>query len=457
MKLADLKKYNLPDETGVYFFITSPGTHSRSCPPPSKGDNNLIKESDVVLYIGKATSLKSRVRSYFDDNILHTRGLHIANMVTLANDLKWQTTRSVLEAVLLENELIKKYLPKYNTIAKDNKSYFVLVITEEDFPRVLLARNKDIDRENNLLIKSKFLGKIHNETVKIKKVFGPYPSGQYAKESLKVIRKIFPFRDKCTPYDPKHPHKKNPCFSYQIGLCPGVCAGVTDKKKYKRIIERLVTFLEGDGEKVRADLEQDMKDYAKELKFEEAQKVKEMLFALDHIRDAHLINKDIKEENKNVRIEAYDVAHLSGTHRVGAMTVVLGGVLAKQEYKKFKITKNKNDDLEGLKELFSRRIKHLDWGVPDVVVVDGDERHVRVVEEVLKNPPNPSLDKGGVSALSNISVVAVTKNKNHKASKLIGKEEILENFKDEIIMANAEAHRFSLSYHKVLRKKNFLK
>lgn len=426
MKLADLKKYSFPDETGVYFFM--------------RGDN--------ILYIGKATSLKSRVRSYFDNNILHTRGLHIANMVTLADNLKWQTTRSVLEAVLLENELIKKHLPKYNTISKDNKSYFVLLITEEDFPRVLLARNKGIDRENNLLVKSKFLGKTHNEILKVKKVFGPYPSGQYARESLKVIRKIFPFRDKCIPFDSKQPYKKNPCFSYQIGLCPGVCAGVCDKKRYKKIIERLITFLEGDGEKVRIDLEEDMKNYAKELKFEEAQKVKEMLFALDHIRDAHLINKDVKEENKNFRIEAYDVAHLSGSNRVGAMTVVLGGVLAKHEYKKFKISKNKNDDLEGLRELFQRRIKHLDWGIPDVVVVDGDERHMRVVEEIIKNT---------TPTIKNISIVAVTKNKNHKASKLIGEKNILENFKNEIIMANAEAHRFSLSYHKLLRKKNFLK
>jgi excinuclease ABC subunit C len=221
---------------------------------------------------------------------------------------------------------------------------------------------------------------------------------------------------------------------------------VCDKKKYNRIIDRLITFLEGDGEKVRADLEMDMKMFAKELKFEDAQKVKEMLFALDHIRDAHLINKDVKEENKNTRIEAFDVAHLSGTHRVGAMSVVLGGVLAKHEYKKFKITKNKNDDLEGLKELFTRRIKHLDWGVPDVVVVDGDDRHVRVVEEILKE-----------NSLENIKVVAVTKNKSHKASKLLGERSVLEDFKDEIIMVNAEAHRFSLSYHKVLRKKSFLK
>lgn len=439
MKLVDLKNYNLPDESGVYFFM----------------------QEEKILYIGKATSLKSRVRSYFDNNILHTRGLHIANMVTLANNMKWQTTRSVLEAELLENELIKKHLPPYNTIAKDNKSFFVHVITEEKFPRVVLARFRDIDHENNLLIKSKSLGNITKEIVKVRKVFGPYPSGQYAKESLKVIRKIFPFRDKCVPYDPTKPFRKNPCFNYQIGLCPGVCAGACDKKKYGRIIERLITFLEGDGEKVRADLENDMKSYAKELKFEDAQKVKEMIWSLDHIRDAHLITRDIKEEDKNFRIEAFDVAHLSGTHRVGAMTVVLGGVLAKHEYKKFKISKNKNDDLEGLRELFGRRIKHFDWGTPDVVVVDGDERHVKVVESILNELINQleveNTEVSLVETLKKINIVAVTKDKSHKASKLLGDKHVLENYQKEIIMANAEAHRFSLSYHKNLRKKSFLK
>jgi excinuclease UvrABC nuclease subunit len=156
--------------------------------------------------------------------------------------------------------------------------------------------------------------------------------------------------------------------------------------------------------------------------------------------------------------------HLSGSNRVGAMTVVLGGVLAKHEYKKFKISKDKNDDLEGLKELFTRRIKHFDWGIPDIVVVDGDERHLRVVENVIgdlisslsKEVETNEMSPGGLAALKNISFVAVTKNKSHKASKLIGDKGAIENFQKEIIMANAEAHRFSLSYHKLLRKKKFL-
>jgi len=437
MILSDLEQFNLPDNPGVYFFMGGE------------------KDDGDILYIGKATSLKSRVKSYFDNDILHTRGLHIGNMVSLAKSIKFIETRSVLEALLLETELIKKHKPKYNTISKDDKSYFVLVITDEDFPRVVLARIKDIDQKENILLKSKFLGVAG---VKIKRMFGPYPSGQYAKESLKLIRRIFPFRDKCEVFDKKKPWQKKPCFSYQIGLCPGVCAGVCDKKKYARIIERLITFLEGDGEKVRKDLEEDMQKFSRELKFEEAQKVKETLFALEHIRDAHLISRDINEEDRGVRIEGYDIAHLSGHERVGVMTVVLGGVVAKHEYKKFKISTDKNDDLEGLKELFERRVKHLDWGVPDVVVVDGDERHVKVIEEIISSvfPPLKGVDTTERSA-GDVAVVAVTKNKSHKASKLLGAKEILEKYQKEIILVNAEAHRFALLYHKNLRKKVFLK
>ncbi len=437
MILKDLDKFKLPDESGVYFFMGPPLT-----PPYTGGEEN-------ILYIGKATSLKSRVKSYFDNNILHTRGLHIANMVSLAKSIKFETTRSVLEALLLEQELIKKHKPKFNSEAKDDKSFFVLVITKEDFPRVLLVRNKDIDKENNLVLKSKLLGKkVENkkEIVKVEKTFGPYSSGQSAKDALKLIRKIFPFRDKCDLYDKKKSWQKKACFSYSIGLCLGTCAGVISKTKYQNHIERLITFLEGDGEKVRKDLEKDMQTASDKLEFEEAQRIKEILFALEHIRDSHLINRDIKEENKSTRIEAFDIAHMSGQNRVGVMVVVQGGVPNKSQYKKFKISKDENDDLEGLKELFLRRIKHLEWGIPDVVIVDGDERHINVAEKILIEN---NLDK-------TVKVVAVTKNRQHKAQKITGDKKIVEEFQREITLANSEAHRFAITYHKNLRKKSFI-
>jgi excinuclease ABC subunit C len=421
MKIQDLEKFNLPDSPGVYFF----------------------KNAENVLYIGKATSLKDRVKSYFSNDILHTRGLHIANMISEADKVEFQSTRSVLEAVLLEKELIKKYTPIYNTKEKDDKSYFAICITKEDFPRVLLIRNKNIKYENDLLF-----AKYKNENIEIDKTFGPYPSGEYAKEALKVVRKIFPFRDKCEVFDKTKPWQKKSCFSYQIGLCPGSCAGVISKKEYQKQINRLVEFLSGNGEELRKNLEKEMMEYSKKEEFENAQKIKEMIFALEHIRDAHLIKKDVNE-NKNFRIEAYDISHISGKFRVGAMTVVLGSVIAKHEYKKFKISTDKNDDLDGLKELLERRFKHLEWGVPDMIVLDGDERHLGVAGKIAKQffPQE-----------QNIKIVSVVKGKGHKAKAIIGgentdEEEILK-YKDEIILVNSEVHRFAIKYHRELRGKD---
>jgi excinuclease ABC subunit C len=209
-----------------------------------------------------------------------------------------------------------------------------------------------------------------------------------------------------------------------------------------------------------------MQEYSNKQEFENAQKIKDMIFALEHIRDAHLIKKE-NDSNKNFRIEAFDISHISGSNRVGAMTVVLGSVTAKHEYKKFKISTDKNDDLEGLKELLERRFKHLEWGIPDMIVLDGDERHLKVAEEVLEQTTSP-IETTGVSSLAGegqniehfpkIKIVAVTKDKRHKANSIIGNEntneEMIKKYKDEIILVNSEVHRFALKYHRELRSKD---
>jgi excinuclease ABC subunit C len=517
MQIQDLEKFNLPEAPGVYFF----------CSTPLPVGERLGEGQNKILYIGKATSLKDRVKSYFSNDILHTRGLHIANMISLADKVEFQTTRSVLEALLLENELIKKYKPLYNTKEKDDKSYWTICITKEDFPRVLLVRNKNIlaNENGDLCFKLKNFSHIKKKednvlskvekgalpfgegseqreragVVLIGKTFGPYPSGEYAKEALKVVRKIFPFRDKCEVFDKEKPWQKKPCFSYQIGLCPGPCAGVISKKEYAKQINRLSEFLSGNGEELRKKLEKEMQEYSNKQEFENAQKIKDMIFALEHIRDAHLIKKE-NDSNKNFRIEAFDISHISGSNRVGAMTVVLGSVTAKHEYKKFKISTDKNDDLEGLKELLERRFKHLEWGIPDLIVLDGDERHIKVAEKVARHPEkilseakNLSKDPGKLELDSsiknsseqkeffpqndktqndnlqnnnlqndkifdNLKIVAVTKDKTHKANSIIGNqnisEEEIKKYKDEIILANSEVHRFALKYHRELRSKD---
>jgi excinuclease ABC subunit C len=301
MSIEDLEKYDIPDLPGVYFFIRKE------------------EEKEEIIYIGKATSLHDRVRSYFNSGLEAGRGSRITQMVALANTLRFQPTDSVLEALILESNLIKEHQPQYNAREKDQKSYYYVVITKEEFPRVLLERGRNLPEDT----------KTQNQ--KFLHVFGPYPYPTELRTALKIIRKIFPFRDTCTPKSGR------PCFNRQIGLCPGVCTGEVGKEEYQREVKRLALFFSGKKKSLLSRITSDMEKAAKELRFEEASRLKRERFALEHIEDVALIKDRKKVMGGNLRIEAYDIAHISGTNTVGAMVVVVGGEAQKNEYKKFKV------------------------------------------------------------------------------------------------------------------------
>lgn len=402
MKSQDLKKLNLPESPGVYYFLSKKGE---------------------ILYIGKATSLKDRVKSYFGKNLILTRSPLIVKMVEEADTLRFTTTDSVLEALMLETFEIKTYKPAYNSKEKDDRSYNFVVITDEDFPRVLIERGRNLDQ-------GKFLH-----------AFGPFPHGGELREALKIVRKIFPFRDAKCKILPDG--KKKPCFNAQIGLCPGPCAGLINKTDYRKQIKRLKLFFEGKKTKLVDDIEKEMKKLAKAQHFEEADKLKHTLYALDHIQDIALIKHDIErrggEDESSMRIEAYDIAHLSGKNVVGVMTVVEDGELEKSQYRKFKLRNEKNDDVGNLKEILSRRLNHGEWRMPNIVVIDGGVGQINMAK---------SLWKG-------VDIVAVTKDERHKAREILGDKKLVAKYQREILLANAEAHRFAIGYHRKLRGKGF--
>jgi len=403
------KAKKLPDTPGVYFFLGS---------------------KKEILYIGKATSLRDRVRSYFGKDLIVTRGPFLVDMVTLAQDIDWRTTDSVLEALLLEANLIKDHQPKYNTKEKDDKSFNYVVITQEEFPQVLLVRGRTI---MNAFPKEK-----------IKYLFGPFPHTWSFKTALKIIRKIFPYRDeKCIPLSGR------PCFNRQIGLCPGVCTGEVNQKEYGRTIQHLKLLFEGQKRQLIKQLEKEMKEYAKNQEFEKAQEVKRALFGITHIQDVALIKGDVREEinplakreNSTFRIEAYDIAHLSGKNTVGAMTVVEDGITNPSEYRKFRIRGNYGvHDIAGLQEILKRRLNHPEWTRPHLIVVDGNATQKRAAEMVLKT-----------RGVHTIPVVAVTKDERHKAETIVGNADIVKMKEKEIILANSEAHRFAITYHRKKR------
>lgn len=406
MTLSDYKKANLPETPGVYFFRDA---------------------TDTVLYIGKATSLKDRLRSYFAKDLHKTRGLKIVSMVLNASKISFQTTPSVLEAILLETNLIKKYKPVFNTKEKDNKSYNCVVITKEDFPRVLVLRTRNVLEEMKK---------------DIAYTFGPFASSQALRDTMKIVRKLFPFRDTCIPNVGK------PCFNAQIGLCPGVCSGTCSKEDYKKIIKNLASFFKGNREEILKRLTKDMNVEAKALHFEKAQELKKTIFSLTHIRDSVLIKhtqETLFDEIKSVRIEGYDVAHISGTSRVGVMVVLENSEPQKSEYRKFKLPEKINDDYGALREMLLRRFSHTEWHFPDLIVIDGGPGQMNIAKEVLQE-----------NKLT-IPLVSVVKNKAHKPDHFLGEHEFLKMYKKEILLTNSESHRFAMSYHTQLRNKNFFR
>ncbi len=394
MKKADLKK--LPDSPGVYIF----------------------KKGRDVLYVGRATSLRDRVKSYFGDDLIQTRGPLLVDMITMSKTLEHLTTDSVLEAIILEANLIKKYQPIYNTKEKDDKSFYYVVITEEDFPKVLLERESDLRTTHYVLRTS----------------FGPFPNGPAIREGLKIIRKIFPFHDGSSI------KKDQFTFYRQLGLAPDT-SNADAQKSYNKNIENIILFFKGKKKELVKNLEREMTSLAKEMRFEEAGKIKQKISALQHIRDVSLIKHDeLLKKDFGFRIEAYDVSHISGTNMVGVMTVVEGGVADKNEYRKFRIRGyDKSNDVGALAEIIKRRLGHPEWKYPNLVVVDGSVAQKRRVENIF--------NELGIQ----IPVVAVVKNERHKPKAILGNKKITIEHEKAIILANAESHRFALRYHQEKR------
>lgn len=407
MTLQELKKLNLPVNPGVYLF----------------------KKGTDILYIGKATSLKDRVTSYFSKDLIQTRSVAIADMVVLADSIDWIETDTVLEALILEAELIKKHKPKYNTKEKDNKSFNYVVITKEKMPQVLLIRGRTIKIKKEL------------EHLQTKKIFGPFTSGGAIREGLKILRRIFPF------IDGNSIKKDQYTFYRQLGLTPDV-QDIASIKKYNQNITHLIHFFQGNKKSIITELEKKMMSYAKQLSFEEASEVKKQLFALTHINDVSLLKTDFNEtisQSNTLRIEGYDVAHMSGKDMVGVMTVISNGEVDKSEYKKFIIkSQTKSNDTGALYELLMRRFRHTEWGIPDLVVVDGGLPQIHIAEQVLQ------------FYQMSIPVVSVLKDSRHKPKDILQLASKFKKYKKEILLVNNEAHRFSITFHKEKRAKTFI-
>ena len=406
MNLAQRDTISIPNTPGVYFF----------------------KQGSDILYIGKATNLNQRTRSYFNTHLMETRGPLIVKMVDDANTIEFRETDSALEALLLESSLIKKHQPPYNSREKDNKSYNYVVITDEALPRVFSVRKRHLDI-------------LRGRKEKLLHTFGPFPQGQLLREALGIIRKIFPF------YGKKGRGSYANEFYKQLGLEPDSDNESSLKERYRENIAYIAMFFEGKKRSIIQQLKKRMMHYADILAFEKAQVVKHQINALEYIKDIALMKRDFElgTEREFVRIEAYDISHHQGDSMVGVMVVHNGFEIDSSEHRLFTIRSvERSNDTAALTETLTRRLKNTQWSYPNVIVVDGALAQKRAMEKVLRE-----------HHLS-IPVMAVVKDEKHNAKGILGPQKISKKYSQEIIAINAESHRFAINAHKKKQRKSFL-
>jgi excinuclease ABC subunit C len=344
----------------------------------------------------------------------------------------------VLEAIILEADYIKKYQPKYNVLGKDDKSWNYLLITKDKYPCVKIVRQHEWEgMRNDVSAESKNTGE----------VFGPYPNlnGQ---AMLKILRRIF-FISEC------HPEQKKPCLYYQMDQCLGVCTGEINADDYrKKVIQPLKSFLRGHKKQVIKNLEKEMKLIAKKENFEEASRLRNQIFALRKIQDITLLRKDFLLHDSPMvnfsvkRIEGYDISNIGDSDKVGSMVVFDAFGPIKKEYRKFKIkTVIGQSDVACLQEVLERRFAHIDWPMPEVVLIDGGLPQINLAKKILLKMKNDAFLLG----------IAKGAKRNKNEFILVSKNPIFLDWvranKNLLIQVRDEAHRFAITFHRQRRER----
>ncbi len=417
MNLEKVKKLKIPISPGCYKFLNKKGE---------------------IIYIGKASNLKSRVFSYWQKSTNHTPAKY--SMLKQVNKILLIETDSEIEALLLEANLIKKHQPPYNIVLRDDKRYvYIKVSTEDEWPRIFMTR----------------------QIARTGKYFGPFTSVESVRVTLKTIRRIWPFRS-CANLP------KKTCLYFRIGKCPGMCEAKITKQEYRKIIKQIILFLSGKKQIVVKEMSKAIK---KEKNDEKINILKYQLLNLNKVlantsivslgdkyaTDVIELAKVLGLKKIPKRIEGYDISNIFAKQATGSMVVFKAGEPDKNQYRKFKI-KNEEEqagDVGMLKQILERRFKN-DWPLPDLIIVDGGKAQLNVVSRVLKK------------ASLGITVMSVSKGDGLRSAKapdkifFPGEKEPLElplasPALHIIKRVRDEAHRFAISYHRQLRnKKKFL-
>ncbi len=404
--------------------------------PLSPGVYLFLNAKQEIIYIGKAIKLKNRVQSYANTTTLNAAK---RAMVEEVNSLKVYPCDSEIEALILEAQLIKKYDPRYNVLLKDDKSYAYLAWTKEEFPRLFVTYQSYLDKHAQDL-----------------HYLGPFINSDSLRQTLRILRKIFPYRScKTLP--------KTPCLYYKLGLCDAPCTKLITKSQYQEQMNHIIRFMKGQKGQVLKMLQDKMVRLSESQQFERAAEVRDQINALNNValhkgvikttaakKSGHM--KDLKErlgmDKLPKRIEGYDSSHFHGDKAVVSMVVFENGLAKKADYRRFKIkdAPDGGDDFYNLSQALTRRFQRTDWPIPDLILIDGGRGQLTQAIEA---------QKAGLTQYRSIPIVSLAKQLEEiyfpysaeplllpRSSKAL---QLLQSVRDE-------SHRFAVTYHRKLRE-----
>lgn len=455
------KKLNeLPKTPGVYFHKSASGE---------------------IIYVGKAAVLRNRVRQYFQAS--RGRDPKTEALVAEINDTEWMEVESELEALFLEAEMIRRYMPRYNILLRDDKAMsYIRIDYDSDYPTVGTTRRPLDDGA---------------------RYFGPYFSVGSVRQALKLLRRIFPFAT-------RKPTQKRATLHYHLGLDPGLEEGKTTLEDYRTNLRKLMRVIEGKKAGVIREVEKDMKQASKTQNFELAAKLRNQLYALQSLGKQVIFSDkeflDISKDQALVqlqtllslsepprRIEGYDISHMSGTNVVASMVVFTNGVSNKGEYRKFKMNRQQNDDYASMRETILRRFSEKNrkaWGMPSLLLIDGGAGQLTSVisslqelsivvpvvsvakreEELLVHRTQSQVKVDAIEALIRSPIAGVDVRVTDDVyiinlhagqfnagahSKNLGSGTTLSPYTDLVKLIQRirdESHRFAVSYHSTLKR-----